>query len=121
MPGTGSPSIAICSPTYNQAQFLVCSVENVLRQTDYADGEVWVSSDDASTDDTASVMTALWARNARVPHHRHEKNLGIAENSSLVLGRPTADVVVRLDSDDVLLPDYVRTLRARLLSYPEAG
>lgn len=120
MTGTGSPSVAICIPTCNQAQFLVRAVESALRQTDYADVEVWVS-DDASTDDTASVMTALCARDPRVHYHRHEKNLGIAENSSWVLSRPTADIVVRLDSDDVLLPDYVRTLHARLMAYPEAG
>lgn len=120
MTGTGSASVAVCIPTYNQAQFLVRAVESALRQTDYSHVEVWVS-DDASTDDTASVMTALCARDPRVHYHRHEKNLGIAENSSWVLNRPTADVVVRLDSDDLLLPDYVRALHTRLMAHPEAG
>lgn len=118
--GDSRPTVAVCIPTYNQAQYVVRAAESALRQTDFPDLEVWVS-DDASTDDTPRVMAALCAREPRVRYHRHEKNLGIAENSSWVLKQPTTEFVVRLDSDDLLLPDYVRTLSARLVSHPDAA
>ncbi len=120
MSGADSPTIAVCIPTYNQAQFVGRAVESALRQTGHTHVEVWVS-DDASTDDTPAVMAALSARDPRVHYHRHEKNLGIAENSSWVLKQPAAGFVVRLDSDDLLLPDYVRVLHARLVDHPDAA
>jgi glycosyltransferase involved in cell wall biosynthesis len=112
--------VAVCIPTYNQAQFLGRAVESALQQSGAPRIEVWVS-DDASTDDTADVMAALCARDPRVHYHRHARNLGIAENASWVLERPDAEFVVRLDSDDVLKPDYVRELLERLLAEPRAG
>jgi glycosyltransferase involved in cell wall biosynthesis len=120
MTAVPSPLIAVCIPTYNQGQFVARAVESALRQTGFPHVQVWVS-DDASTDDTAAVMTALCARDPRVHYHRHERNLGIAENASWVLEQPEADIVVRLDSDDLLLPDYMRILYDRLCTYPNAG
>lgn len=120
MTETRPPTIAVCIPTFNQAPFVARAVESALRQTDFPHVHVWVS-DDASTDNTAEVMAALCARDPRVHYHRHAKNLGIAENASWVLEQPDADIVVRLDSDDVLLPDFVRVLSARLMAHPEAG
>jgi hypothetical protein len=114
------PTVAVCIPTYNQAQFVGRAVESALRQTDFPHVEVWVS-DDASTDETPGVMTALSARDPRVHYHRHDTNLGIAENSSWVLKQPSAAFVVRLDSDDLLLPDFVRVLHAKLLEHPDAA
>lgn len=120
MSGADRPTVAVCIPTYNQAQFVGRAVESALRQTGYPHVEVWVS-DDASTDNTPAVMAALAARDPRVHYHRHDKNLGIAENASWVLKQPTAEFVVRLDSDDLLLPDYVRVLLERLVAHPDAA
>jgi glycosyltransferase involved in cell wall biosynthesis len=120
MTGPRRPEIAVCIPTYNQAPFVARAVESALRQNGFPDVQVWVS-DDASTDDTPNVMAALCARDPRVRYHRHERNRGIAENASWVLEQPAAEIVVRLDSDDVLLPDYVRVLHDRLITYPGAG
>jgi glycosyltransferase involved in cell wall biosynthesis len=77
-------------------------------------------SDDASTDETQQVMLR-YADHPRVHYHRHEKNLGIALNSTWVVSRPRTEFVVRLDSDDLLAPDYVKTLTSELRRYPQAG
>lgn len=114
------PTIAVCIPTYNQAQFLARAVASARRQVGFPDVDVWVS-DDASTDDTPGVMAALCREDQRVHYHRHERNLGIAENASWVLAQPSTEFVVRLDSDDVLLPEYMSTLAGRLVAQPEAG
>jgi len=113
-----TPEIAICIPTYNQAAFLAQAVTSALTQRG-ADCEVWVS-DDASTDETREVMRRFGAE-PRVLYHRNNYNLGIGGNNNSLLRRPQATFIVRLDSDDVLGPEYACTLAAELRRYPKAG
>jgi hypothetical protein len=112
-------SVAICIPTFNQAQYLLESVGSACRQT-YANVKVWVS-DDASTDDTPEVMAQLCKQFPQVQYYRQPKNLGMVANNSWVMRQPTTEFIVHLDSDDVLNPNYVETLLALLKKYPEAG
>lgn len=110
--------VAICIPTYNQAQYLLESVSSAASQT-YPHIEIWVA-DDASGDTTPEVM----AQAQRFPHvryHRHPQNLGIAKNVDWLLRQPQTEFIVRLDSDDVLHPDYVETLLKLMMKYPSAG
>src|SRR4051794_15201302 len=76
MPSGSLPSVAICIPTYNQADFLERAVDSALRQ-DYAGPvEVWVA-DDASTDDTPSLLARLREAHPALEAIRQEANLGI--------------------------------------------
>jgi hypothetical protein len=113
------PSVAVCIPTYNQAQYLIHSVGSACHQT-YPNVEVWVS-DDGSTDETPQVMEQLCQQFPQVHYYRQSKNLGIAGNNTLLMSQPKTEFLVRLDSDDVLLPNYVEKLVALLQKYPEAG
>jgi hypothetical protein len=113
------PSVAICIPTYNQAQYLPESVGSACRQN-YENVEVWVS-DDASTDDTPQVMAQLCQQFPQVRYYQQPKNMGIAGNNTWLMSQPTTEFIIRLDSDDVLKPHYVQTLVALLTQYPEAG
>jgi glycosyltransferase involved in cell wall biosynthesis len=110
--------VSICIPTYNQAQFLGQAIESALQQNRVL-CEVWVA-DDASTDGTPGVMQRF-AAEPRVHYHRHKHNLGMSGNASWVLSQAQTGFVVRLDSDDFLVPDYARTLADELIRYPEAG
>jgi glycosyltransferase involved in cell wall biosynthesis len=110
--------IAICIPTFNQGAFVRQAVESALAQTGAA-CEIWVA-DDASTDNTAEVMRRF-APDERVRYHRHERNLGIAGNNNWLLRQPGTEFIVRLDSDDLLAPDYARTLSAELRRNSQAG
>jgi glycosyltransferase involved in cell wall biosynthesis len=111
-------SVAICIPTYNQANYLDGAVRSALAQTHPC--EVWVS-DDASTDETLAVMSRLLADHPQVKYTRHEQNLGIQGNPKWILQQPLAEFIVRLDSDDELSPDYVEKLLKALLAHPSAG
>lgn len=112
-------SVAVCIPTFNQAQYLLDSVGSACRQT-YPSVEVWVS-DNASTDETPEVMATLCQQFPQVRYHRHLENLGITANCNWVLSQPDTEFVVRLDSDDAIAPCYVETLVALMQKYPEAG
>lgn len=113
------PSVAVCIPTFNQAQYLIDSVGSACRQT-YPNVEVWVS-DDASTDETPEVMAKLSQQFPQLRYYRQPKNVGIAANNTWLLSQPSTEFIVRLDSDDLLKPNYVETLIALLKRYPEAG
>lgn len=111
--------VAVCIPTYNQSAYLVESVTSACRQT-YPNVEVWVS-DDASTDETPSVLEALASEFPQLRHYRQPVNLNIAANNTWLLGQPDAEFIVRLDSDDVLEPQYVETLLKQISADARIG
>jgi glycosyltransferase involved in cell wall biosynthesis len=110
--------ICICIPTYNQSAFVTKAVESCLSQTGV---EVQVIvSDDASTDDTPTVMRRFNG-DPRVVYHRQPENRGIAANAGWVMAQADTEFFVRLDSDDLLAPDYCATLAEALRQNPTAG
>jgi hypothetical protein len=111
--------VAVCIPTYNQAEFLIQAVRSVLAQ-DHPVHEL-IISDDASTDDTAAVCARLAAEIPSLRYHRQERNLGIGHNTDFVLRQAVSAYVLRLDSDDRLLPTYLSRLMAVMERAPEAA
>jgi GT2 family glycosyltransferase len=112
-------SVAICIPTFNQAQYLSEAINSACNQT-YSNVEVWVS-DDASTDETPEVMAQLCQKFPQIHYYRQAHNLGMVANNSWIMRQPCTDYIVHLDSDDILEPNYVATLLALIEKYPEAG
>ncbi|WP_419581450.1 glycosyltransferase family 2 protein [Stieleria magnilauensis] len=110
--------IAVCIPTFNQSKYLRIAVRSALEQSG-VETEVWVS-DDASTDETPMVMREF-ENDPRVRYHRHAKNQGIAANAGWVMEQPGTPYFVRLDSDDVLKPDYCRVLSEMLCRHPDSA
>jgi len=111
-------TVAICIPTRNQSPFLAQAVRSALAQTHPC--EVWVS-DDASTDNTPEIMAELAKQFPQLHSHRQEQNLGIEGNPTWVMQQPQTEFIVRLDSDDVLEPEYVAILLAGMAAHPKAG
>jgi glycosyltransferase involved in cell wall biosynthesis len=112
-------TVAICIGTYNQSQYLKASIESAFAQT-YPIEEFWVS-DDASTDDTEAVMQEICRQYPQIRYYRQPKNLALPGNLSWLLAQPKTDLIVRLDSDDRLEPDYVAVLAGLMQQYPQAG
>jgi glycosyltransferase involved in cell wall biosynthesis len=119
MPGTPHLSVAICIGTYNQAQYLRRSIASARAQT-YPVQEIWVS-DDSSSDESDAVMQSVCAEHPQIRYHRQPANLGLSGNLSWLLSQPRTDLIVRLDSDDRLEPDYVAVLANLMREYPNAG
>lgn len=105
-----APTVAVCIPTYNQAHFLEEAVSSAFAQDYTGPLEVWVS-DDGSSDQTRPVLRGLRERFPDLRLILQEVNLGIAGNSSAVLRAPDAELVVRLDSDDLLERQHKRRSR----------
>ncbi len=115
----GKPLVAICIPTYNQAEFLGKAIRSAIAQ-DYRPIEIWIS-DDASTDETAAVVKDFLGGETPVYYFRQPANSGLAKNNNWVMRQPDADFILQLDSDDALEPDCVARMMELLLAYPRAG
>ena len=113
------PTVAICIGTYNQSQYLRRSITSALTQA-YPVQEIWVS-DDASADATPELMREICAEHPEIRYCRQPSNLGLSANLSWLLSQPSAELIVRLDSDDFLELDYVAVLAALMSQFPQAG
>ncbi len=74
------PRITVGVPVYNGERYLARTLDSLLNQT--VDDFVLLVGDNASTDGTAAIVQTYAARDPRVRHVRHPRNLGAAANYS---------------------------------------
>src|SRR5262245_2754032 len=105
-------------PTYNRAPFIGAALESVAKQTRLP-LEVLVV-DDRSTDDTRARVEAS-SLGSRVRYHLQPENRGasVARNTGVEMAR--GDVIVFLDSDDLLEPHHHASVLEILDRAPEVG
>jgi glycosyltransferase involved in cell wall biosynthesis len=113
-------TVAVCIPTYNQAHLLRRAVVSAANQTYNGAVEMWVA-DDASTDETPDVIAELVREFPDLHVLTQASTSGVSANSSAVLRQPRAEFLVRLDSDDELMPQYVERLVGLMQEEPQAG
>src|SRR5687767_4132958 len=110
--------VSVIIPTYNRRQWIEHCLDSVLGQT-YANVEIIVV-DDFSTDDTID-----WLRNQEkyrdVLVHAQDKNGGasIARNTGIEMA--TGDLIVFIDSDDLLEPTHIETAARLFEEFPDLG
>jgi glycosyltransferase involved in cell wall biosynthesis len=114
-----APLVSILVPTYNGERFLRPALRSALDQS-YRDIEV-VVGDDASTDRTPEILSALAASDPRVRVVRHEPNVGAYENPIRLLREARGEYVKFLLHDDVLATDCVRDLVRGMEANPAAS
>jgi len=99
------PSLALCIPAYNAAQYLPRLLSSAAAQTVPFD-EILVY-DDCSTDDTAAVAEAHGATVVR-----GDVNVGCSAGKNHLAGITTCDWIHFHDADDELCPNFVETAKA---------
>lgn len=104
-PSTGdnvsSPEVTVLLPVYNGAPYLEETLESILAQT-FTNFELLVI-DDGSTDGSRGILERFAARDARVRLvSRENRGLIATLNQGLALSR--ADIIARMDADDIALP-----------------
>jgi glycosyltransferase involved in cell wall biosynthesis len=114
-----TPSVSLFIPTFNQAAFLPTALESGLNQTGGLIKEIIVC-DDASTDETPGILED-YRQNRGVIVIRNESNQGISANASRGLRACTGELVIRLDSDDILDPNYTERLSTVFLEHPKVA
>lgn len=111
--------VTVCIPTYNQENYVEATVRSAAEQRPLPDAII--VSNDASTDGTAAILDRL-EREIGILRVIHQPvNLGIGGNVEAVLKMATTEYVVKLDSDDLLLPGFIAELGNALDTFPAAG
>jgi glycosyltransferase involved in cell wall biosynthesis len=121
---TTLPSIGICIPTRNQSEFIGDALRSAFDQT-IAPCDV-VVSDDAGTDDTAAVVerfreTLPREKQQVLRYSRGAQCLGIGGNFDRAVRLSRGEFVIKLDSDDMLEPDFSKILGDSLRANPLSG
>ncbi len=77
--------------------------------------------DDASTDDTPGRLAKLAGSEPRLRIIRNEKNLGFLASTNRGAQEANGDILLFLNNDTVLLPDWLPPLLRVFRDYPQAG
>ncbi|MFA6410783.1 MAG: glycosyltransferase [Candidatus Buchananbacteria bacterium] len=94
------PKISVIMPFYNAQRFLAKAIESILNQT-FSDFEL-ILINDASTDNSDQIVKKYLA-DSRIVYIKNEKNQGIVANLNLGLKSAKAEIIARMDGDDVAL------------------
>jgi glycosyltransferase involved in cell wall biosynthesis len=114
----GSHLISFIVPCYNYGRFLSDCLNSILQQPGGYRLEAIVV-DDASTDETQTVLSGF--RDSRLRVIRHTTNLGHVSALRAGFAAAQGDYLARLDADDRYRPNFLTTLVPRLEAHPEAG
>ncbi|MEM9027604.1 MAG: glycosyltransferase family A protein [Pseudomonadota bacterium] len=101
--------ISVCMPCYNSARFLRDSIESVLAQ-DYPDYEIIVVNDE-SKDESRQILEDYAANGVKIID---QKNGGAATARNAAYRASVGDAVLFMDTDDLILPNHLSSLAARL-------
>ncbi|MDT8391495.1 MAG: glycosyltransferase family 2 protein [Lentisphaeria bacterium] len=96
-----NPTVSVCIPVYNGADYLNVAIDSVLRQT-YDDFEL-IIMDNCSTDESFEIARGFESQRVRVSRNR--ENLGMAGNWTRCLAAARGKYVKILPADDFLYPD----------------
>lgn len=119
MNGSSSkPLITTIIPTYCRPKLLKRAIRSVLNQT-YPHFQVCVY-DNASGDETASIVAELSKEDPRVKYHCHAENIGATENFIYGMEHIETPLFSFLSDDDFLLPNFFKDGVVALNKTPEA-
>ena len=107
--------IEVFIPAYNCADTLPKTLASLVAQTD-SDFSICVV-DDCSSDNIKSICEKFPMLNLRIV--RNEKNLGCGLSRQTAIDTSTADYLIPLDSDDMLLPYAIAVFKCRAEANPE--
>lgn len=98
-PRTHMPRLSIITPAYNATATLAETAASVKAQ-DFTDWE-WLIADDASKDETANMLRAMAAEDARIKPVFLNQNAGPAGARQAALEKASGSIIAFLDADDV--------------------
>jgi glycosyltransferase involved in cell wall biosynthesis len=110
--------LSVVIPAYNHAAFVCHALDSIAAQTEPPDEVILV--DNGSTDDTHERVRGHRLRE-RVRYHRLAENRGaaVARNTGVSLAK--GELIVFLDSDDMLEPDHHATVREAFSTQADLG
>lgn len=99
--------ISIVVPSYNASGVIEKCIDSILQQT-YTDFELIVV-DDGSADDTAEIVEAKTAQDARIRLIR-QSNIGVSSARNAGIEASSGEFLCFVDCDDMVSANYLETL-----------
>lgn len=96
-----APTLSVLLPIHDTAPYLRQALDSLLAQT-FADFEI-IAVNDGSSDDSGAILDE-YARTEPRLRVVHQKNSGIVVALNRALGEARAEILARMDGDDVALP-----------------
>lgn len=101
-----APLVSVIMPAHNSAAFISEAIGSVVQQT-HSKWELIVI-DDASQDDTVSIVENLSNHDQRIKLIKNIQNLGPGPSRNAGIKAANGDFIAFLDSDDLWLPDKLK-------------
>ena len=109
--------VSIIMPVYNRQEYLEEAIRSVLRQS-YSNFEL-IIVDDGSTDNSLNIAGEFVEQDKRVTVITLKEHEGIAIARNEGLKRARGGFITQFDSDDVMLPDAIKSRVEFLNSNPD--
>ncbi|OFI39819.1 glycosyl transferase family 2 [Arthrobacter sp. SW1] len=103
-------TIDVMLPYYGDVAMMKAAVDSVLAQED-RDFRFTIVDDGYPDDTLPEYFNSLVANDERVRYYRNEQNLGANGNYKKCIGLVEHDIVVIMGADDIMLPNYIATVR----------
>lgn len=103
-----SSLISVLIPVFNVVEFVEEAILSVCKQT-YKNLEI-IIIDDCSTDGTYESVKQLAELDSRIKLYRNEQNLKLVGTLNKALEYVTGEYVLRMDGDDISMPDRVEKM-----------
>jgi len=98
------PKVTVLMPVYNAEKYLSEAVDSILGQT-FSDFEFLII-DDGSSDNSIDIIRSY--NDARIRLVRNGQNLGISKTLNKGIELASAELIARMDADDISLPERLR-------------
>lgn len=115
---SSSPLVSIGMPLYNEAKHLRMALDHLLAQ-DYSNFEI-VISDNASSDETASICQTYAQKDSRIHFHQNQSNLGAIANFTRVLQLSGGQYFLWASGHDLWHPFFLSLCVEKLNQHPSA-
>lgn len=97
-----APEVSVCMPAYNVARYIADSIASIQRQT-LQNWELVVVND-GSKDQTPDIVQQLAAADPRIVLI-NQQNQGVSAAAMRAIEAARSDLLARLDSDDLAMPE----------------
>lgn len=112
------PLVTTIIPTYRRPDLLRKAIQSVLGQT-FTNFEIYVC-DNASGDETASVVGEFRQKDPRIKYFCHSRNIGATANFNFGMKQVMTTFFSLLADDNTLLPKFFEDAINTLTAHPEA-
>lgn len=111
------PLVSVLLPMYNIEKYIEEAVLSILNQT-YDNFEI-IAIDDCSNDNTYNKVLELSKKDKRIKLYKNKENLKIANTLNKAFYLSKGEYILRMDGDDISLPDRLEKKLNFLMENPE--